>query len=58
MLRPWPQYTIDVRDWKSGSEVAAGDLSFKAPADAKMLKSGDLPNIDDLPSQLVKGLPQ
>jgi len=54
----WPQYTIDVRDWKSGSEVAADDFSFKAPADAKLLKPGDLPNMDDLPSELVKGLPK
>jgi hypothetical protein len=53
-----PQYTIDVRNWKTGSEVATDDFSFKAPADAKMLKPSQLPNIDELPRELVKGIPK
>ena len=57
-VKGWPQYTVDVRDWKTGSEVATDDFSFKAPADAKMLKPGELPDIDDLPREVVKGLPK
>jgi hypothetical protein len=44
-----PQYTIDVRSWKTGADVAAGDFSFKAPDGAKELKPGDLPGFDELP---------
>ena len=44
-----PQYTVDVRDWKTGAEVASDDFSFTAPADAKKLKLSDLPDIDELP---------
>ena len=44
-----PQYTIDVWDWKTGTEVAFDDFSFKAPADAKKLKLSDLGDIDELP---------
>ena len=44
-----PQYTIDVRAWKTGAEVAPDDFSFKAPTGATKLKPGDLPDIDELP---------
>jgi hypothetical protein len=45
----WPQYTIDLRAWKTGSEVASADFSFKVPTSAKQLKPGDLPDTDELP---------
>jgi hypothetical protein len=57
-VKGWPEYMIDVRNWKTGSEVTTDDFSFKAPANAKMLKPGQLPNIDELPRALVKGIPQ
>jgi hypothetical protein len=57
-VKGWPEYTIDVRNWKTGSEVATDDFSFKAPANAKMLKPGQLPGIDELPRALVKGIPK
>lgn len=47
----WPQYTIDVRDWKTGSEVAAGDFQFSAPAGATEVKPGEMPNLDELPDE-------
>ncbi len=31
----FPQYTIDIRSWKAGADVAAGDFSFKAPDGAQ-----------------------
>jgi hypothetical protein len=45
----WPQYTVDLRAWKTGAEVASDDFSFKVPAGAKQLKPGDLPDVDELP---------
>jgi hypothetical protein len=44
-----PQYTLDIRGWKTGTEVAADDFSFKVPAGAQKLKPGDLPDTDELP---------
>jgi len=57
-VKGWPEYTIDVRNWKTGSDVAAGDFSFTPPAGAKMMKPGKLPSLDELPRALVKGIPQ
>jgi hypothetical protein len=57
-VKGWPQYSIDVRNWKAGGEIAADEFSFKAPAGATMMKPGDMPNTDDLPPELVKGLPK
>ena len=42
-----PQYTIDVRAWKTGAEVASG-FSVEIPAGAKKLNPGDLPDFDEL----------
>lgn len=50
-----PQYTVDVRNWKAGSEAAAADFAFKAPAGAKQMKLGDLPGLDELPGHFRKG---
>jgi hypothetical protein len=45
----WPQYTIDIRGWKTGTEVASDDFAFKAPTGAKKLERDELPDKDDLP---------
>ena len=50
----WPQYTIDIRDWKTGADVDADDFSFTPPPNARKLKSGEFPDVDELPSILVK----
>lgn len=49
-----PQYTIDVRSWKTGDQVAADDFSFKAPAGAKQMKPDKLPDMDELPGIFSK----
>lgn len=49
----WPQYAIDVRDWKTGAEVASDDFSFEVPAGAKQLEPGELSNLDELPEHLT-----
>jgi hypothetical protein len=45
-----PQYTIDVRTWKTGAEVASTPFTFQAPANAKKLNPGDLRDFDELPA--------
>jgi hypothetical protein len=48
-----PQYTIDVSNWKTGSEVAADSFSFTAPADFRQVKPGELNNADELPDSFA-----
>jgi hypothetical protein len=53
-----PQYRIQVRNWKAGGEVASGDFSFQAPADAKKVDLAGLKKLrdmDELPSNFVRG---
>jgi hypothetical protein len=50
-----PQYSVQVRDWKSGSEVAADGFGFNNATNAKMVDPKDLGDIDELPSQFAIG---
>jgi hypothetical protein len=52
-IQGWPQYTIDVSNWKTGSEVPADAFSFKAPEDSKKVKPEQLRNADELPDQFA-----
>jgi hypothetical protein len=45
-----PQYTIDIRSWKTGSDVAADTFSVQLPKDAKKISAEDVPEFDELPS--------
>ena len=50
-----PQYTVDVRTWKAGTEVSADSFTL-AVSDAKKLNPTDLPNFDELSGAFaVKG---
>jgi hypothetical protein len=44
-----PQYSIDVRTWKTGSEVASDDFRLAPPADAKRVHADEIPDFDELP---------
>ena len=44
-----PQYTIDVRDWKTGAEVASDGFSLTVPEGAKELKPGDVRTLMSYP---------
>jgi hypothetical protein len=44
-----PQYTVDIRSWKTGAEVA-DTFTLQLPKDAKKLSPDDIPNYDELPS--------
>jgi hypothetical protein len=50
-----PQYSVQVRDFKAGNDVAAADFSFKSPANAKKVDLKDLDDTDELPKVFRKG---
>jgi hypothetical protein len=44
-----PQYSITIRNWKTGDEVGSEDFSFKNPTSATKKSLADLPDMDELP---------
>ncbi len=51
-----PQYSVQISDWKSSTELNAQDFSFKAPTDAKKVDDPkQLIDIDELPANFVVG---
>jgi hypothetical protein len=50
-----PQYSIQIRNWKTGNEVAADDFSFKNSTNAKQVNLKELIDIDELPKHFSVG---
>jgi hypothetical protein len=50
-----PQYSIQIRDWKTGDEVASDDFGFKNPTQAKKVDLKDLQGMSDLPTHFKRG---
>jgi len=50
-----PQYTLQIRNWKTGGEVAATDFRFKNPTKADKVELKDLKGANDLPDHFMKG---
>jgi hypothetical protein len=50
-----PQYSIQISDWKTGSDVATDDFAFKAPEGAKKVDLKELVDIDELPAEFAPG---
>jgi len=53
-----PQFTMEIRDWKSGAGVAGSDFTFKPPAGARKLDVNDLKALketSDLPENYRTG---
>jgi len=50
-----PSYTVDVSNWKTGSEVTTAEFTFTAPAGAKKVEPGQLGDIDELPKNFAPG---
>lgn len=48
-----PQYSIQIRDWKTGDEVAADDFSFKNATKAKKMDLKDIRDMNDIPENYV-----
>ena len=50
-----PQYSIQIRDWKTGSAVAADDFGFKNSTNAKKVDVKDLKGMSALPDHFKRG---
>jgi hypothetical protein len=51
-----PQYSIQIRDWKTGDEVALDDFGFKNLTKAKKIDLKDLQSMmSDLPQHFKRG---
>jgi hypothetical protein len=50
-----PQYSIQISDWKTGTDVVAEDYGFKNTTDAKKVDLQKLADIDELPDRLAMG---
>src|SRR5262252_9052140 len=46
----WPQYSIDIRTWKTGAEVASDDFKLDIPAGAKQLTAGQVAELNEIPA--------
>jgi hypothetical protein len=50
-----PQYSVQVRDWKAGSDVAADDFGFMNGANAAKVEPSELTDVDELPTLFAMG---
>jgi hypothetical protein len=50
-----PQYSVQIRDWKTGDDVASENFVFKNPTNAKQVALEALSGSDDLPEHFVIG---
>lgn len=53
-----PQYSIQISDWKTGTDVAADDYTFKNTTNAQKVDLAKLKDTDELPDHLAKGAKQ
>ena len=50
-----PQYSLQLRDWKTGNEVRRDDYRFKNPTKARKVNLKDLQGMSELPDHFKKG---
>ncbi len=50
-----PQYSIQIRDWKTGSAVASDDFGFKNSTNARKVDVEDLKGMSALPDHFKRG---
>jgi len=50
-----PEYSVTIRDWKTGAEVGSGDFSFMNSTGAKKMNLKELPDMDELPNIFAVG---
>lgn len=46
----WPQYTVDIWAWKTGTEVASDAFKLEIPGNAKKLMPDEIPELSEIPS--------
>ena len=44
-----PEYTLDIRAWKAGGEVASDGFKLEIPPSAQKLTPGLIPDLDEIP---------
>jgi len=49
----WPQYTLDIWAWKTGTEVASDGFKLDIPASAKKLAPDQVPELNDIPGHFT-----
>ncbi len=50
-----PSYSIQIRDWKTGDQVAADEFAFANKTNAKKIDPKDIPEMDELPKHFAMG---
>jgi hypothetical protein len=50
-----PQYSLQLRDWKTGNEVRRDDFRFKNPTKARKVDLKDLQGMSELPDHFMRG---
>ena len=45
----WPQYTLDITGWKTGTEVASDGFKLEIPSGAKKLTADQVPDLNEIP---------
>ncbi len=53
-----PQYSIQIRDWKAGNDVASDDFGFNKPANATKVDLEDLQGMSVFPDHFKRGAAQ
>jgi hypothetical protein len=48
-----PQYSVDIWNWKSGTDAGSADFTFTPPAGAQAVEPAKLTDTDELPSHLA-----
>ena len=46
----WPQYSLDIWAWKTGTEVASDAFKLEISAGAKKLMPGEVPELNEIPA--------
>jgi hypothetical protein len=44
-----PEYVLDIREWKTGDEVAPDSFKLEIPPGAKKLDPKDVPDLNEIP---------
>jgi hypothetical protein len=50
-----PQYSIQIRDWKTGTEVATGNFGFTNTTNARKIETKELTELSEMPKHFVIG---
>ena len=50
-----PQYSVEIWNWKSGTDAGTADFTFTPPAGAQAVDPAKLTDTDELPSHLAPG---